>query len=433
MTAQTTTLTSEWMKEMYTPESIFRPYQEFYTPMLSDLDECPDYAVTGRRWNVPLYISTAWNVRTGPEGGGQAGVESDVVRQGQVYAQEFKGTVMLTELLNVVGTAGGHFNGGALNHQVKQRTEEMSKNMQIHFWGHGTGRIGIVDEGVTSTWIPVRSPLGVFRMFKGMRVDIYDLDAAGAKQIDSARIVEVDYTTRADPGGVGYNTTIGRIKLDSSVTVTAGWSIYPEDDYGYAPNGIDGLVGNLSGTFLEQSKTTYPELQSHRLHASGVPRSLTEGLMRLMSDMIWRRGCEISEIRGNAGMESEFAALQSPDKRYNVVGGKSPKYSLGHKEGDLLFSYDRSDVTIRKDPQCGARTFYFLSFKDTFHKHTSYELDFLKRGSDDMLEPVPSSGGGGFDYVAQARMWAVCNISCKNPQGNGVLEDLKDYGSAGDS
>lgn len=428
MTVQDTTAASEWMQETYSQKDFFKPYQDDYTPLLSDLEECPDEPVKGKKWNVPLYIATAWNVRTGAEGGAQAEVEADTIVQGSVLAQEFKGTVQLTELLERQGASGAHFNGGALTHQMKQRTAEMAKLMQIHFWGHGTGRLGVVDYGTTtSTDFRLRLPWGWSRVRKNMRIDFYDTDTGGSKQGASQKISSIDRTTCGDSSGAGYNTYLGVVTMDATRSLTAGWGVYPKGDYGYAPNGIDGLIGSssLAGTFLNKSRTTYPELNTNRIHYSGTPTEVSEANMIRMADLIYFHGMEIDSIRCNAGVMARLAALSTNDRRYAVGTGTFPKYIQGFREGDLVFAYDKATVTIKKDPQCPFRTMKFLSFKDTFYKHTSAEIGFLNRGGNILL-PVPTAGGGGYDYAIQARLYAAANISNYFPLGNGSYEDIKD-------
>jgi len=429
-----TTAASEWMQETYSEKDYFKSFQDDYVPLLTDLEECPDEPVKGKKWNVPLYLATPWNVRTGAEGGPQPSVIADSEIQGSVNAVEFKGSVMLTELLDRQGTSDAHFNGGALDHRMKTVTSDLSKLMQIHLWGHGTGRVGVVAENVVAnTVIKLKLPWAGTRVRKNMRVDFYDLDTGGALQgAGNHRIVRVNRAPKGDAGGVGFNDYSCEITLAAAVSVTAGWGIYSTGDYGLAPTGIEGLVGSetVAPTFLTKSRTTYPELNTKRIHNSGTPTALTEDDMRALADEIYFDGREIDAIRCNAGLINAFAKLQSSDKRYSVAKGESPKYIVGHKEGDLLFAYDKITATIKKDPQCPARTMKFLNFKDTFYKHTSAPLGFLGRGN--ILLPVPSAGGGGYDYSFTARVYAAMNISNIDPGANGSLEDRKDYTIAGD-
>jgi hypothetical protein len=436
-----TTAVSEWMQEQYTSKDYFKAYQEDYTPLLSDLEECPDEPVKGKRWNVPLYLATPFNVRTGAEGGPQAGVVADSEIMGQVLAAEFKGSVKLTELLERQGTADVHFNGGALNHAMKTNTSDLSKLMQIHLWGHGTGRLAVIDRNeVASATFRARLNWSILRLRKNMRVDTYDLDTGGAKQLDSLRITSIDRTTNGDSSGAGYNTFQGVVTVAATsggsavpANFTAGHGVYLEDDYGLAPNGIDGLIGSstVAPTFLAKSRASFPELNTNRIHNNGTPTDLSEDDMRQMADLIYFNGAEIDSIRCNAGLINAFAKLQSSDKRYSVVRGEFPKYIQGHREGDLLFAYDKVTATVKKDPQCQARTMKFLSFKDSFYKHTSAELGFLNRGGNILL-PIPSAGGGGYDYAFTARLYAAVNISNYFPLANGTLEDRKDKTLAGD-
>jgi hypothetical protein len=426
--AQDTTAVTEWMQETYTKKDFFDPYQESFTPLLSDLEECPDEPVKGKQWNVPLYMATGWNVRTGAEGGPQAEVESDSVVQGKVRAHEFKGTVKLTELLERVGTSDAHFNGGALDHQMKQRTMEMSKLMQIHFWGFGDGRLGVVDEAVVAgTVIKLRLPKAWTATRRNMRIEVRTT-AGVLEGTNPLKILKVDRKPVGISGAGAFNTFAGQITVDLATTVSAGSVIYSKGDYTYAPNGIEGLVtdNTVQNTFLTLNRTTHaPDLNAQRDHANGVPRPVSQEILRSMSDSIYFVGREIDSIRCNAGQINKVASLSVNNLRYNVVSGGYPKYIQGHREGDLLFAYDRVTATFKKDPQCPLRRIYFLSFRDSFNKHTSAELGFLRRGGD-ILMPVVSSGGGGYDYSLQARLYAAKNISNYFPGGNGVIEDLED-------
>jgi hypothetical protein len=422
--------------ETYTKKDFFDPYQEMYTPVLTDLEECPDEPAKGKRWNVPLYLATAWNVRTGAEGGAQAEVESDSVLQGKVQAVEFKGTVKLTELLNVVGTSDAHWNGGALDHQMKQRSAELAKLMQILFWGRGTGMLGVVNSNVVATnTIQCRLPWAWTKLRKNMRIQFYDAETGGNLIVigttdNAVKITSID---RQTTGGGPPTTYGGVITVSNNITVNAGSFIFMKGDYGYAPHGIEGLVNDAAGydDFLTHSRTTYPELESV-VDTAAAPRDISEELMRQIADQIYFNGREIDAIRCNAGLINKIAALSTGNRRYNIVMGDYPKYIQGHKEGDLLFAYDKVTTTIKKDPQINAREVYFLSFKDSFYKHTSAELGFLNRGGN-ILQPVVSAGGGGYDYALQARLYAACNLSNFHPPGNGVGKMFKDKTLAGDA
>lgn len=438
MSEYDTTAVSEWMKEWYSQKEYFKPYQEDFTPLLTDIEACPDEPVKGKKWNVPLFLATGFNVTTGPEGGPQPDVVADSEIQGSVLAQEFKGSVKLTELLERQGTSDAHFNGGALDHQMKSNTSDLAKLMQIMLWGHGTGRVAVVDQTrVGVNYFEARLPWSIFRVRKNMRIGEYDLDTGGTSQWANSprKITRIDRVSNGDPGGAGYNTFQGIVYFDgAAVTSTAGYGIYPNGTYGYAPNGIDGLIGSetIAPTFLTKSRATYPELNTNRLHNNGVPRPLSEDLMRQMGDNIYFNNGSLESIRCNAGIINAFANLQSPDKRYSIVRGEFPKYIQGHRTGDLLFAYDDVTVTIKKDPQCPARTMKFLNFKESFYRHTTAELGFINRGGNILL-PLPSVNGGGYDFAFTARLYAAMNISNYFPLCNGSLEDVADFSLAGDT
>jgi hypothetical protein len=437
MAAVNTAAVSGWLKRQYASKTYFKPFQNDFAPTLEDLDECPDEAPEGSGWFVPLYLASAQNWRAGAEGGVMADVIADTEVQGQVNAQEFKGTVQLTEFLKQAGSAKGHFNGGALAHQMKRITTDLTKAMQrFVVLGHGTGRLAIIDEtaGAANTF-KARLPESWHGLAPNLRFDIYDLDTGGAVQLANRTITAIDKVAGGITGAGTVNTYKGIVTFSGGAfAVTAGHGIYRAGDYnGNIMNGIRGLVqdGNLSASFLGVTYASQPGLKSQVLGNAGVPRPISEDLMREMSDLIYHAGGEVSSIRSNTGVMNAVGALSTPDRRYNMVRGEGPKYVLGWKEGDLLFQYDKANAVIKKDPQIPAREMYFLDLKGTFYKHTLADLGWLdKGGSEGVLHLTPN--GVGFEYSWTALLYAAVNISCFAPPWNGVIRDIEDRTLAGD-
>lgn len=428
-----------WLKRRYATKSYFEPYQNDLVPMLKDLNECPDEAPEGSGWFVPLYIASSQNWRAGAEGGPSSDVVASTEVQGQVNAQEYKGTVQLSEFLRKAGSAAGHFNGGHLAHQMKMITTDMMKAMQRFIWlGHGTGRMAVVDaDEVGTNTAKLRLPISWHGLAVNMRIDFVNLDTGGAVQVSNRRITAIDKQSFGITGAGTVNTYKGIITYSgAAANLTAGWGIYRSGDYGAnITNGIRGLIqdGTVSASFLGNTYAANPGLAAQRRHNSGTPRPLSQALMNALSDDIYHAGGEIDTIRANTGVYDKFGQLSQQEKRYNIVRGGFPKFIQGWREGDLLYSYDKGTVTVKKDPQVPARTMYFLALKDTFYRHTLAEMGFLDGGGKEgVLHLTPSTGGGGYDASWTAVLYAAFNISCCAPPKNGVLEDIEDTNLAND-
>lgn len=427
-----------WLKRQYAQKTWFKPYQNDLVPMLEDLDECPDEAPEGSGWFVPLYVASGQNWRAGAEGSVTSDVAAPIEQQGQVNAQEFKGTVALTEFLKRAGSAKGHFNGGALAQQMKSVTTDLMKAMQRFFViGHGTGRLAIVDGTTVGTnQFQCRLPLTGVGLGRNMRFDVFDLDTAGALQLSNRSITAIDRTTFGINGGGTVNTFGATVTFSGAVaSLTQGWSVYRSGDYGgNIAQGIRALIqdGSISSSFLGVPFATEPGLKANILSAAGTPRAYTETLLRELIDQIFHvGGGTVDSLRCNSGVMNEVAAVSIPDKRYPVMGGAFPKFVQGWREGDLTFAYDKAQAVFRKDPQIPARTLYAINFKDGFYKHTLADMGFLdKGGADGVLHLTPN--GTSFETSWTAVLYAACNISCYNPSLQGALFDLIDSGLGGD-
>jgi hypothetical protein len=434
MSAIDVTAASNWLQITYASKTYFKPFQNDFTPLLDALDECPDEPIKGRQWDVPLYLSSARNTRAGAEGGAQPTVKASSEILGTVRAQEFKGAIQLTHLLNLVGTKDVSWNGGQLNQQMKSTTTDLAKLMQIEFvLSHGTARLAVVDEAVVSgNTFKARLPTSIFGLGVNDLVDFVNTDTGGTVQVSARQITAIDRTTRGIVGGGAINTYAGTVTFDgAAANLTAGWGVYKSGDYGSGPNGIRGLVGDatLAANFLGQPRATYPQLNANVSSNSGTPRALTEDLMRQMADQIYHNGGEVEQIWCNTGLMNAYAKTQVSDKRYAIEKGAFPKYISGYHEGDLLFAYDNATAVIKRDPQIPAREMYFLALKNSFYKHTTADLGWLNKGGSVLL-PTPNSTG--YDYSWTALLYAAANISCYFPLSNGVIRDLIDAGLAGD-
>jgi hypothetical protein len=420
MAASNTTNAATSLLRVY-HQGYFDAFQNAETPMLTDLAECADEPALGVGWYFPFNLATPGNWKTGAEGGGGGSVSQRVELQGVVNAVEFVGKIALTEMLKNVGTGNGAW-GNELNRQMAEATGDISKAMQRLFTiSHGTGRLGIVEaDTTTSKDFVAANPEGVTNLRENELVDIYDADTSGSAQVDSGRIASVNYNgTRA-------------VSLAATASLTAGWGIYKEDSYGYAPNGLRGLVddGTYAATIHGQTRATYPALNARVVGSHSNVVALTEDQMRRMCDQLRAVGGEVDIIRCNTGVFNAFMEITDGNRRWAQERGKTSQRVLGHKEDDAVFSYFSGQMPIRVNVNIPAREMYFLSMKKSFRKHTVKKLGWLTQGAGGPLMLSPGSADFNTSWIGM--LLAQTNISCSAPRWNGVIRGIRDTSVAGD-
>lgn len=439
MAASTITLLSNSLRRSYA-ERFFKALQSAHAPFLDELDECPDDPTLGSGWFCPIYMSTPQNWHLSAEGDDMRATAQRVERQIQVNAKEFYGYFQITEMLKNAGVKSGAWNGGELARSMEETTGDITKGMQrIFSISHGTGRLAVVDTTTSSSnSFNARNNEGVNALMEGDEIEFYNLDSGGAIQAGGASPIVTAISRVASGGGgvaPGYG---GTVTFDgSALSLTAGWGVYKAGSYGNAPNGLHGTVddGTFNDDYFGLSRASFPKLKcvvqsaGNGTGTANAPADLTEDDLRSVCDLIYLNGGSVDRISCNVGMMNQLAELQTGDRRYNIVNGNTPKYVLGFKEGDLLFSYDRGDIVIRKNPNLPNRTIYFYSLKTGFYKHTLRKLGFLDEGGS-ILRPTPGTNGYRTSWTAQ--IVSQCAISGYTPSWQGRLQHAKDR-RAGDT
>jgi hypothetical protein len=399
----------------------FRAFQNDFTPILSALDECPDEPTRGSAWYFPFHLSSPQNWRVAAEGGSMGTVQQRTEVQGSVNAVEFLGWMQISELLKNAGSRDAAWNGGELNRHMKETTTDITKGMQRMFViSHGTGRLAVVQDAVTSgTTFVGKLDEGVNCLMDNDLVDFYTGDSGGSSTATSKQITKIVRGTRT-------------CTVDAAITVLADDGVYRAGDYGRGSNGIHGMVDDSTHqtTIHGQSRATYEKLKS-TVDSPTAVTALTEQHMRAICDEIYLNGGEIDQIWCNVGVMNAFFDISTGNRRYNMAGAGTTKFHLGYKEGDALFSYDKGNITIKKDPNIPARYMYFLSLKQSFMKHTLRKLGWLDEGGS-ILRLTPN-GSDGFNTSWTALIYSAVNVSCLSPIWNGVRRNIKDETIAGDS
>jgi hypothetical protein len=419
MSVSTTTNLSNSLRRTYSPK-YFKAFQDDFTPLLDELDECPDEPTEGEAWYFPFYLYSPQNRRVSEEGGGMGTVRQRSEIQGKVNVVEWLGWLQISELLKLAGAKKGAFNGSELNRQMKETTTDITKFRQrMYTISHGTGRLAVIQDNTSSanTFV-AKNDEGVNALMEGDPIDVYDADSAGSSVITSRIITKINRQTRT-------------VTFDgAAASLTADHGVYSAGDYGRGCNGFHGLIDNnvYQDVIHNQARSTYEKLKS-QVRDPGTPTALTENAMYELCNDIYVAGGEVDSIQCSVGVMSEFFKIQRGDRRYNIERGQTAKMVLGHKEGDALFSYDKGTMVIKKNVNLPNRTMYFYSLKSSFYKHTLRKLGWLDEGGS-LLRLTPTSDG--FKTSWTALIYAAENISCYAPIWNGVLRNVADA-RAGDT
>lgn len=348
-------------------------------------------------------------------------VQQRVEIQGKVNAVEFMAYFQLSEMLKNAGVRDAAWNGGEMARHMKETTRDVTKGMQRMFViSHGTGRLAVVEAGTVASlsWV-AKLDEGVSCLEPNELVDFYNLDSGGAAQYSASLISKV------------ARTTARTVTMSAVHTLTANWGVYKAGDYGRGCNGLMGLVDDATKVDLlhGQSRAAYEELKCQKVDPGG-PTDLDEQAMREICDRIYLAGGQVDTILTGVGGMNAYFDISTGDRRYVVERSNTPKFRLGYKEGDALFSYDRGDVVIKKDPNMPARTMLFMS-KSGFMKHTLRKLGWVDEGGS-ILRLTPN-GSDGFNSSWTGMMLAQVNISCIEPPWQGIIRNIKDKTVAGDA
>src|SRR5262245_3638636 len=413
MTISLTTNMSNSLRRWYNDE-FFKTMQEDHMPLWDEFDEAPKGEIRGTGWFFPFRQASAKNFQYGGEGQATGLTRQRADVQAQVQAVEFVAWFEVSDLLKNVGVSGGAWNGGIVPDLTQETAKDLMKGLQrLLSISHGTGRVAVVQDSTVGTNAFVaKNNEGVQALKVGDLIDVFDLDTGGTAQMTDRTITAIDRATRT----VRFS--------GAPASLTANWSVYIANGYGQGGNGFHGLIDNGVNTDLihGQSRTTNPGLKAQVQAAGGTPRDLTEALMIRLCNDIYHAGGEINRVMCNTGVMERLFTIQQGDRRYNVEGGKGPKYNLGYKEGDFLWSYDKGSYVVKLNPNFPARSMYMFNIKD-FKKLEVKKAGWLDEGGQ-ILRLLMNGTGIQTTYIAV--MNTQINYGCVYPAWQGELRDLKD-------
>lgn len=211
-------------------------------------------------------------------------------------------------------------------------TRDILKQINIDLVaGDGSGIRGLIAAGTTSATqtLQVGTAYGQFGsayLQVNDKIDVYDTTLTTSRT--SGAGVTINSITRSTGGGSAT------IVLSASIVTTTGDVIV--NGAGAVNKSYIGLYGathNQGTTFQGLSTTTYPQLASNRINASGQP--LTESLLRsAQSAVSVLSGVEIDEYLAGAAQFDAYEALGFAQKRFmdTTIDKGFTKLSFGGKD-----------------------------------------------------------------------------------------------------
>ena len=421
MAASTIALLSGSLKTSYSAK-YWEAMQDAQTPILSELDECPDEPILGVGWNFPFHVSSPGNWKLNSEGGSMGDVHQRVEVQGTVNACEFLGWFQITEMLKNAGKNAGAF-GNELDRHTTETMDDVTKGMQRMFTiSHGTGRLAVVDftgtSGVTNNFIAANNE-GVVALLEGDYIEFYTTDTGGSIFGSTARkITAINRQTRS--------VTFDGAAIDFT---TVNYGVYKAGSYGQLVNGLRGL--NDDGTFGSsihgQSRSSYPALKCQKRDL--LNSALSEESMRQMCDDIMRVGGAVDRIVTNVGGVNAFLTISDGDRRYQMERGKTAQRTLGYVPGALLFSYHNGNLPIKINPNIPGGEMNFLTWK-RWMKFTTRKLGWLEGDGGNILHLTPGTGTYATSHIAM--VCAEVNIGNTAPRWGGRIQNFIDKSVRGD-
>jgi hypothetical protein len=395
-------------------------------PLLKKIETIKKQSQNGKSFDWEFAFNTPQVLGSPGEGSAVPTKRARVSVAGSVNVARFAGGFDISDVLESVGTGKGTWNGDAIKRGAREAIDDVTKHQnRIYAGTHGTGRLAQVEATTdTLTTFVGKLPLGVLLLRKNMSIQVYDADTSGTQRgSGSLTITKIVPSTRT-------------VTVSSAITLTADDHVYISGDYGSArmPNGLRGIVDD--GTNLTSlhgvSRSTYEEMKSVVLGASGVKRDLTEDLyIDLAHGVRQKSGQQIDLLVMNWGQVAKHLKFVRADRRFNVNGGGVIKGDVGYK--DLpTFYLPGGNVEILASEDVAPREIYGLTTSQ-LRRIQNKKLGWYEPNPGQMFQQTIATGGAGYAFAKEANLLALENLATYMPGAHGRIEDLNDKQLCGSS
>lgn len=369
----------------------------------------------------PIFISPEKNISGSNYGGTTVrAVDQRTEEQGAVAPVEVTANFDIADMLTKTGNAQGAFVPELVRTTTTQ-TEQLAKAIQRFACGsHGTCRLAVVDAatvGVATFTLSVASTsaYGDALLMVNDYIDIYDLDSGGTAQYSNVKVTAINHATRV----VTTNTTM---------TLTAGWSIYRADMYGLAMNGLRNLVddGTTSSTIHGLTRSSNPTALNSiikNIYSGTSPTDLTQQPIDDAMDLCLSYGANIDTFIGSPGVVGAYNRIDITRRQNQIQNGSGPfKQQLGRK-GDGTYEYRGQSVTVKIDVNCLPRMLYGFE-GGVFRKYIASEIEWMTKDGSMYSRGIGSTGQSKTSWTGVA-VWQG-NFGIQRPNNVFAVAGAKD-------
>lgn len=396
------------------PKQFFKVLENEEITLLNLCDSLEDWKAIGDATYFPFYISAPKNISASSTGNTaiRAADQRQEV-QGSVTPVEIVGNFDISDYTKNTATAAGSFNGGELSRETEETSTNTAKMINRYLASsHGTGRLAMVDAGTVAVTTFVAAvtearPYGVSNLMVGDFIDIYDADSAGAAQYSGVKITNIDPATRT-------------VTTDTTMTLTAGWSIYRAGAYGLAINGLRNLIdnGTAASTIHGQTRATYNALNSVYLniYSGGVAQALTEEHIRQTLNRVHSNGGRPDTAICNPGVADAYLRINATLRQYIVPNGSLFDSKVG-TPNSLNVAYRDLNLKLVREVNALPRAFYMVR-KGDLKKVIARDLGWYDEDGEMIRMAIVS---GAYRTSWSAAMGWLGNICLPSPNFTGIV------------
>jgi hypothetical protein len=393
-------------------------HQNINAPLLKRFETLKNIKQNGKTFDWEFRIQSPQNISTPADGGATPTLKARLSVAGSVTVGQFVGGFDISPLAEALATSTGSWNGGEVKRSIQETVDDVTKHMNRSYAGtHGTGRIGQVNAATSAVATFVgKLPFGTLLIRPRMNISVYTADSSGSVR-DSLDNIQVDKVT---------NSTRTVTMATGTYTLVANDHIYLGGSYaGRTVNGLRGLVDD--GTHLTSlhgvSRSTYEELKSVVLGASGNRRDLTEDLLiDLAHGVRQKSGSNIDLLVMNFGQLAKFFKHVRADRRLNVSGAEVPTFNVGYKKLPTFF-VGGQEVEILPSEDVAPREVYGITTSQ-MKRIQAKKLGWMEWGSGSIFQQTITSSV--YTLGKQATLLGLENLATYLPAAHGRLEDLYD-------
>jgi hypothetical protein len=418
MAPTTNALIAGSLKRHY-PKQFFKVLEDTEITLLNLCDSLEDWKAIGDATYFPFYIAAPKNISASSTGNTTIRAASQRQEvQGSVTPVEIVGNFDISDYTKQTATAAGSFNGGELARETEETSVNTAKMINRYLASsHGTGRLAMVQDATVAvtTFVAAVSearPYGVSNLMVKDFIDIYDADSAGTAQYSNVQITNIDPLTR-------------NVTTDTTMTLTAGWSIYRASAYGLTINGLRNLIdnGTAAATISGQTRATYNALNSvySNIYQAGVPQNLTEEMVRQVYNRVRLNGGRPDTLVCNPGVADAYYRINATLRQYVVPNGSLFESKVG-SPASLAAALREDNLKVVRENNGLPRAMYMLR-KGDLKKVIARDLGWYDDDGDMIRMSITS---GSYTTSWMAAMGWLGNIVLPSPNFTGIIIGIVD-------